>query len=217
MSVDRQLEYPYEIIPFRWVYEISNDMCDIVNKYQAYKLTPYRNLTNEEIREMNELGERLYDYTIYSNDYNQLFTTLNNLQTFISGDFQDYVNSWLEVVNNLTETNIKKVDDKVDDFQDWWDIAKLSTTIATKTFSWDNWLVLPNVDYYEPKFEDNKIIETLMFKNLTFGTYTTILRESVITETIVITDPYDNSTIYNRTKTTTFGEDGSIRESVRDN
>lgn len=212
-----ELKYDYQIVLFEHKYDLPNDLIDTWKKYETYKLTPYRNLTAEQIQEMNDISQILRVYTVEASDYNKCFDLMANVQSFIKDELPDYINDCLTEVWNQVNLGIKDVNDLKDDVSTWWSSIKLSVALNSKTFAWDNWLVLPNVDYYSTQINSNKIVETLMFKDTTFGTYTTVFNTNSITETIVITDPFDNTTLYNKTKTTVFNSDGTIKESITDN
>lgn len=212
-------ELKWDYIPVEWEkkYDLPNDLIDTWKKYETYKLTPYRNLTADQIEEMNDIGNSLSIYMFEAKDINKCFDLMANVQSFIKDELPDYINDCLTEAWNQVNLGIKDVNDLKDDISTWWASVKLSMSLNSKTFSWNNWLVLPNVDYYSTQINSNKIVETLMFKNTTFGTYTTIFNVDNIKETIVITDPFDNTTLYNKTKTTVFNSDGTIKESITDN
>lgn len=208
----------WDYLPVQWEkkYDLPNDLIDTWKKYETYKLTPYKNLSAEQIQEMNDISQDLRVYTIEAEDYNKCFDLMANVQSFIKDELPDYINECLTEVWKQVNSAIEDTSDLKEEISDWWTTLKLSIQL-NKTFVWDNWLALPNVDYYTTQFSDKKIVETLKFKNTSFGTYTTILADNSITETIVITDPYDSTIVYNRTKTTIFNSNGSIKESIVDN
>ena len=216
VDIDK-LTYNLEVFNHRYVYDLPLQENDTYLEYSTLKTKPYKTITSEDRQRLSELTNELYDYIFFADDINNYASAVINMQKFISEDFPDYVNEVIGTLWTNYEDAITNINKKKDEVDNWWSTVKLSLSV-NKSFIWSDWLNLPNVNYYSTSFNGNTITQTLMFKDTTFGTYTTnFLSNGNIEETIVITDPYDGVTLYNRTKTTVFNADGTIKETVKDN
>lgn len=211
-----KFQFTREKFTFARKYELPIQKNDDYNLYCSTKLKSYASMTRDDFDLIDRLSTELEPYIFTANDINNCCQGIMNMQAFICEDFPEYVNDIIAQLIKQVSDELKKIVDKRNEIDEWW--KKLKISIQCKTFYWKNWCVLPSVDYYSTQFSNNTITQTLKFKDTTFGTYTTVfLSNGNIEETIVITDPYDNTTVYNKTKTTVFNADGSIKETVIEN
>ena len=197
---------------FEHKYDLPNDLIDTWKKYESYKLTPYKNLTAEQIHEMNDIAQDLRVYTIESEDYNKCFDLMANMQSFIKDEFPDYINECLDKM----WAEINKALGIIDEVNDWFDGIKNNITLHG-WFEFDNYVMLENVDYYQTNFSDNKIVETISYNGVVFATRTTTFSGSSIIERIVVTEVDGVTKIHDKTLTTIFNSNGTIKSNVTNN
>ena len=87
------LVYPYDKVEFQKKYDLPVRLVASANRYKELKQKEY--LTGEENEELNLLATTLADYIITAEDYNKVFTTVNNMQTYVADTITDHLNIFL--------------------------------------------------------------------------------------------------------------------------
>lgn len=87
------LVYPYDKVEFQQKYDLPIRLVASANRYKELKQKEV--LTGDENAELNLLATTLLNYIITADDYNKVFTAVDNMQDYVADTITSHLNTFL--------------------------------------------------------------------------------------------------------------------------
>lgn len=148
------LNYGYDIVTFVKKYDIPTRLIQSVIRYQELLIIEIP--TTAQLEELNLLAVELEPYNITANDYNNLFTAMQNVQTFITTDLQTYLDALFADYNARMTTMENSYTTRVTDIDAWYTVVKTGLYDG-QYFEFDNPIYRKNMTYSAVKTTVNNL------------------------------------------------------------